>query len=350
MKIITTIAAALLSAFTASGSVAAEPPLKVCATIPDLGSLAKAVGGDEVKVTVFAKGPQDPHFLEARPSFIKELNTADLFIFVGLDLEIGWAPNLWQNARNGRVLPGAPGFLDASAAIAPLEIPRGIVDRSLGDVHPLGNPHYLLDPLNGLAAAGLIRNRLGDLRPEARAVFEKNHAALAKRIHEALLGEELPRKYDAGKLEVLSRHGKLDEFLKQQGDDKLLGGWLGKLAPFRGSQVITDHNLWPYFASRFGIQIAGLLEPKPGIAPSTGHLANIVKTMQAGGIRVVLAVPYFDRRHAAFISEKTGARIASLAHQCGARPGTDDYLEMCAYNVRELEATFRAAGPGAKSP
>jgi ABC-type Zn uptake system ZnuABC Zn-binding protein ZnuA len=329
---------------------ASEPPLRVCATIPDLGSIVKTIGGDDVAVTVFARGPQDPHFLEARPSFIKELSAADLLVLNGLDLEAGWAPQLWQNARNDRVLPGARGFLDAATVVTPLDAPRGPIDRSLGDVHPLGNPHHLLDPLNGLAAARAIRDRLIELRPEGRALFEKNHDAFAKRIHEALLGEALARKYDPEKLAVLARHDKLVEFLKKQGEEKLLGGWLGRLAAFRGSPVIADHNVWPYFASRFGIRIAGFLEPKPGIAPSTSHLASIVKVMQTEKIQVILSLPYFDRKHAAFVAEKTGARIANLAHQCGGRPGTEEYIDMIEHNVRELESAFRGARPEGKSP
>ena len=251
------------------------------------------------------------------------------------------------------MLPGTPGFLDASTAVTPLEVPRGLVDRSLGDVHPLGNPHHLLDPLNGLAAARVIRDRLIALRPEGKAVFEKNHAAFAKKIYEALLGEQLARKYDPEKLSVLVRHDKLGEFLKKQGEETLLGGWLGRLAPFRGSAAIADHNVWPYFASRFGIRIAGFLEPKPGIAPSTSHLASIVKVMQVEGIRVILALPYFDRKHAAFVAEKTGARIANLAHQCGSRPGTEEYADMLDHNVRELEAALsvpKEAKPEGKTP
>jgi ABC-type Zn uptake system ZnuABC Zn-binding protein ZnuA len=350
MKIFACLSAMVLSATTSLSVLASGPPLRVCATIPDLGNIARTIGGDQVAVTVFVRGPQDPHYLEARPSFIKELSSADLFVLNGLDLEVGWAPQLWQNARNGRVLPGTRGFLDASTVVTPLETPRGLVDRSLGDVHPLGNPHHLVDPLNGLAAAGLIRDRLIELRPEGKAVFEKNHAAFRTKVLQALFGAELAGKYDPEKLLVLARHDKLAEFLTKQGEEKLLGGWLGKLAPYRGSAVIADHNVWPYFASRFGIRIAGFLEPKPGIAPSTSHLASIVKVMQTEKIQVILALPYFDKRHASFVAEKTGARIANLAHQCGARPGTEEYFDMVDYNVRELEAAFRGAKPEGKSP
>ena len=148
-------------------------PVQVCATVPELGNLAQEIGGDQVKVTVFAKSQEDPHFIEAKPSFIKALSQADLFLQIGMELEIGYAPVLLQNARNSRVLIGAPGYVDASKVITPMEVPTGIVDRSMGDVHPQGNPHYLLDPLNGLLVARLIRDRLIEVRPEKKPFFEE---------------------------------------------------------------------------------------------------------------------------------------------------------------------------------
>jgi ABC-type Zn uptake system ZnuABC Zn-binding protein ZnuA len=317
---------------------AEKGPLKVCATIPDLGSLCKEVGGDDVQVTVFAKGPQDPHFLDARPSFIKELSRADLFILVGLDLEVGWAPNLWQNARNGNVLPGAEGFLDASGAIAPREVPAsGFLDRSMGDVHPLGNPHYLLDPVSGLEVAAAIRQKLEALRPEKREQFSSRYDAFAKRLNSALVGEKLAAKYDASKLAVLAEHGKLEEFLKGQGDEGLLGGWLKRMAPFKGVPVVADHNLLPYFSARFGLDVVGFLEPKPGIAPTTKHLSGLIEKMKSLKIRGILTVPYFDSRHVRFVTDETGAAAIELAHQCGARPGTDDYISMVEHNVSQVE-------------
>ena len=325
-------------AFAPAAPAAEKEPLKVCATIPDLGSLCKEVGGDEVRVTVFAKGPQDPHFLDARPSFIKELSRADLFVIVGLDLEIGWAPNLWQNARNGKVLPGAEGFLDASSAVAPREVPTsGFLDRSMGDVHPRGNPHFLLDPVCGLNVAAAIRQRLEALRPEKREYFSSRYDAFAKRLSSALVGEKLAAKYDASKLALLAEHGKLEEFLKGQGDAELLGGWLKRMAPFRGVPVVADHNIWPYFSARFGLDVVGFLEPKPGIAPTTKHLSGLIEKMKSLKIRGIITVPYFDSRHVRFVSEQTGAAAIELAHQCGARTGTDDYISMVEYNVSQVE-------------
>ncbi len=320
----------------ALGPTAHAAPLQVCATVPELGLLTREVGGDEVAVVVFAKGTEDPHFVEPRPSFVKDLSRADLLVVVGLDLESGYLPILLQNARNARVLPGAPGYLDASQAMLLLDQPTAPVDRSMGDVHPYGNPHYLLDPLNGLRVARLIAGRLAELRPERREYFQARTTAFARRLGTALVGEPLARKYDAEKLAALAEYGKLDDFLHQQGDADALGGWLGAMRPYRGAKVVDDHNLWPYFARRFGIQVIGHMEPKPGITPTTKHLSELIDRMRAEHVRGLLAAAYYDQRHARFLAAAAGVRIAAMANQAGARPGTDDYLALTDYNVRQL--------------
>lgn len=318
-------------------------PIQVAATVPGLGSLVREVGGNQVSVTVFAKGTEDAHFVEAKPSYIKAMSEADLYIQIGMYLEIGWAPVLLQNARNGKVLPGASGYLDASAAITAQQVPTGRVDRSMGDVHPLGNPHYLLDPLNGLNVAQLIRDRLMELRPQKKRHFEERYEAFRQRLGRALVGETLAQKYDFEKLALLYQHGRLHSFLKRQGEEKLLGGWLGSMLPHYGTKVVDDHNLWPYFARRFGIKVIDHMEPLPGIPPTTKHLSALVERMRAEGIPVVLAAVYYDPRHAQFISEKTGATVANLAHQVGAQEGTDDYLSMVDYNIRQLMTALRGS-------
>jgi len=328
------LSAALLWPLAAAAAAAKLVP--VCATVPDLGSLVQEIGGDRVQVTVFAKGTEDPHFVEAKPSFIKALSQCELYLQAGMDIEIGWAPVLLRNARNPSILPGAGGFLDASAVIVPLEVPSGPVDRAMGDVHPLGNPHYLLDPLNGLKVARLIRDRLIALRPEDRPGFEDRYRAFDARLRAALVGEALANRYDVEKLARLFEHGRLRAFLQSQGEEARLGGWLGSMLPHYGTRVVDDHAIWPYFARRFGLQVIGHLEPKPGIPPTTAHLRALVARMRDEGVRALLAVPYYDPRHARFVSEHTGAKVLALAHQVGARPGTGDYLAMVDYNVRQL--------------
>jgi len=319
----------------------AAAPLEVFATVTDLADLARVVGGEQVAVSAMARGREDAHFLEAKPSFVKELSKADLFLQVGMDLELGYVPLLLQNARNERVLPGNPGLLDASSAVTPLDVPAGVVDRSMGDVHPYGNPHYLLDPLNGLKVARLIADRLAQLRPEARAYFEERYAAFRARLGDALVGVELAAKYEAEKLARLDELGKLDEFLAAQGDTAKLGGWLAQARGLRGTKVVGDHPLWPYFVRRFGLDVIGHLEPKPGIPPTTAHLGQIVARMKEQQVRVILSAVYYDPRHAALVAGATGARVAALAHQVGAREGAGDYLGMIDYNLREV---VRAAG------
>jgi len=315
---------------------AADQPLSVCATVPELGSLVREVGGEHVTVTVFAKGTEDPHFVEAKPSFIKALSRCDLYVQIGLDLEIGWVSVLLQNARNEQVLPGTRGYLDASTAIVPLDIPTTLVDRSMGDVHPLGNPHYLLDPLNGVRVAALIRDKLSELQPGSKPYFNGHYEAFRQQLGAALVGEMLAQKYDVVKLALLFEHGRLDAFLRSQGEETLLGGWLGMMRPYYGTQVVDDHNIWPYFARRFGITIIGHLEPKPGIPPTTAHLNDLVHQMKTEGVKAVLAASYYDPRYAGFVSTNTSAKVAYMANQAGARPGTEDYLQMVDYNVQQL--------------
>jgi ABC-type Zn uptake system ZnuABC Zn-binding protein ZnuA len=339
--LLTIVAAALLA--LCAPAARGQPPLKVVTTIPDLASLAREVGGDQVDVTSLVKGPEDPHFLEARPSFIKAASEADVFIQVGLELEVGWAPPILLNSRNARIQPGTPGFIEASSAITPVGIPTGPVDRSMGDIHASGNPHFLTDPICGLQVARLIADRFSSLRPAAKEGFESRYTRFRERIHSALVGEELAKKYDAEKLAILFEHGRLESFLKSQNDEGKLGGWLGQLSGHAGVKAIADHDLWPYFARRYNLTVAGFLEPKPGISPTTGHLREVVDLMKTQNIKLIIKSPYFDPRHASFVAEQTGATTVTLAHQVGSLPGTDDYLAMCDYNVRQLAPALKGA-------
>jgi ABC-type Zn uptake system ZnuABC Zn-binding protein ZnuA len=335
----------LLAGLVLGAGPAAARPLAVCATVPDLGALAREVGGEAVSVTVFTKGTEDPHFVEPRPSFVKALSQADLLLLVGMDLEAGYLPVLLRGARNGRVLPGARGHLDASQAVAPLGAPPGPVDRAMGDVHALGNPHYLTDPVNGLRVARLIRDRLSELRPADGARFAARTADFERRLGAALVGAALAAKYDVEKLGALGEHEGLDAFLAAQGDAGALAGWLGRLRPQRGARVVDDHDVWPYFARRFGVVVIGHMEPKPGITPTTRHLGALVERMRAAEVRAILASAYYDQRHARFLAERTGARVAAMANQVGARPGTEDYLAFVDHNVRELAAALGEGAP-----
>jgi ABC-type Zn uptake system ZnuABC Zn-binding protein ZnuA len=206
----------------------------------------------------------------------------------------------------------------------------------MGDVHAFGNPHYLLDPLQGLKVAHLIRDTLMALRPESRAAFEARYSAFRQRLGAALMGEALSQKYDVDKLLLLLEHDRLAAFLRAQGEEGLLGGWLARVAPYRGVKAVSDHNVWPYFAQRFGVTLIGFLEPRPGVPPTTRHLLELIQVMQAQGVKLILASAYYDPRHAQFVAQNTRARVVPLANQAGAREGTDDYLDMVEYNIRQL--------------
>ncbi|HYC00732.1 MAG TPA: metal ABC transporter substrate-binding protein [Candidatus Limnocylindrales bacterium] len=340
-------AIAVLASVLVSATASAAPPVRVFVTTTDLGDLTRQVGGDRVTVSEMVRGRDDAHFAEARPSFIKLLSEADLFVQVGLDLEVGYVPVLLQNARNARVLPGAPGFVDASTAIVPLDIATSDVDRSMGDVHVAGSPHYLLDPVRGLEVASLLARKLSEQRPEDQAYFQERLGRLRQRLATALVGETLAAKYDAFKLAVLHERGALGDFLAQQGDRASLSGWLGALLPFHGTKVVDDHAMWTYFARRFGLVVVDHLEPKPGIPPTTTHLRKVIDRMKEHRIRLIFASPYYDPRHATVVSGATGARIVPLAHQTGSRDGTGDYVSMLDYNVRTIAEALAASWSGA---
>lgn len=338
---------AAIAALGLSGGVASaqeESAIPACATTPDLASLLDEIGGDQVAVTAFSKPTEDPHFLDAKPSFVKRLSESHLLVLTGLDLEAGYLPSLLQNARNARILKGAAGHIDASSVIEPREIPAGAVDRSMGDVHALGNPHYLLDPLNGLRVAELLRDRLTVVMPSHEKRFAERYEAFRGKVAEALLGKTLAEKYRAEfeKLVKLHEHGRMIEFLQKKGDEAALGGWLKALSPHHGVKVVADHNLWTYFVARFGLAVVGTMEPRPGIPPTTKHLGALVDRMRSESVRAILAAPYYDPRHANFLAEHTSAKVAAMAHQPGSRDATGSYLAMIDHNVRQVAAALGA--------
>lgn len=313
---------------------AAADPLHVVTTLPDLADLARRVGGNEVTVTALVKGPQDPHYVDPRPSFVRRLHDADLYVEIGLDLEIGWAPVLLRGARNPKILPGGRGYLNASTSIRPRDVPSGLVDRSMGDLHIYGNPHFLVDPVNGVHVAERLAEKLGELRPEAATQFRQRFEEFRASALERMVGATVAQREDP--IALLARIEKGDV-----PDDA--EGWLGRARSLRGVRAVEDHNAWTYFAHRFGLELVATLEPQPGIAPTTGHLRAVVEVVEQEHARVILATPYFDPRHARWVAERTGARVARMAHQVDSREGTGNYLEMVEYNVRSVLA---AVGTG----
>lgn len=331
------------AALPPSRAAADDGPIRVFATTPDLGALAREVGGDQVELTVVVKGPEDPHHAEAKPSLIRALHDAELFLQNGLDLEAGYAPLLLQQARNPAVQPGTPGFLDASTVMGgALDQPTGVVDRSMGDLHPGGNPHYLLDPLRAVAVARAIATKLGELRPARRAAFDARFEAFQKTVWSALVGTPLAVKYgaDVAKLAVLFQRGKLSAYLEQQGERDQLGGWFAALLPHVGAKAVDDHPIWAYFADRFGLHVIGHLEPLPGVPPTTKHLEEIIAAMRADDVRIVLASAYYDPRYAKFVGDATKASVLRMANQVEAVPAASGYVAMIDYDVQQVASAL----------
>jgi len=284
---------------------AAAAGLKVVTTTEDLASLAREVGGDRITVTALAKGYQDPHFVDPKPSFILEVNRADLLIVVGRELEIGWLPSLITSARNAKVQPGGNGYLDASLTVKILELPSGQITRAMGDVHPQGNPHYWLDPGNGRRMALAIKEKLSQLDPADKATFETRYADFDKRLAVA------EKKWDAA------------------------------MAPYKGTKIVTYHRSWPNFMDRFGLDVMGYVEPKPGIPPSPSHTIELIGEMKAQGVKLIVVEPYFDLKTPQSITNQVGGKVLVLAPSVGGQKEAGDYIQLFEYNVNLIVSSLK---------
>jgi zinc/manganese transport system substrate-binding protein len=292
----------------ALGAAPAYAQLKVVTTTEDLGSLAREVGGDKIAVTALAKGYQDPHFVDPKPSFILAVSRADLLIVVGRELEIGWLPPLINSSRNAKIQVGAPGYLDASGNVKILEIPTGQITRAMGDVHPQGNPHYWLDPANGRRIAQAIRDRLSQLSPANKAYFDQRYADFDKRLAAA------EKRWDA------------------------------TMAPYKGAKIVTYHRSWPNFMERFGLEVMGYVEPKPGIPPSPSHTTELVEEMKRQNVKLIVVEPYFDLKTPQAIANAVGGgQVLQLAPSVGGTKEATDYIQLFEYNVNTLAAALRGA-------
>jgi ABC-type Zn uptake system ZnuABC Zn-binding protein ZnuA len=284
----------------------ATAALKVVTTTSDLGALAKEVGGDKVQVDSFAKGYQDPHFVEPKPSFILLANKADLLIVVGRELEIGWLPPIITSSRNAKIQVGAAGYLDASNNVKILEIPTGQITRAMGDVHPAGNPHYWLDPANGRRIAAAIRDKFSELSPADKAYFAQRYSDFDKRLADA------EKKWDA------------------------------TMAPYKGTKIVTYHRSWPNFVDRFGLDTIGYVEPKPGIPPSPSHTLELIDEMKRQSVKAILVEPYFDLKTPQAIANQVGGKVLVLAPSVGGTKEATDYIALFDYNVNTLASTLKA--------
>ena len=257
----------------------AEAKVNVVATLPDLGALAREVGGDNVSVKVLARSTQDPHFVDARPSLVLDASNADLLILNGLDLEVGWLPPILTNARNEQIQPGHPGYLDASTLINPLEVPREKIDRSMGDIHPGGNPHYTMDPRNGLLVAQGIAARLEAIDPQHAKAYQ----------------------------------GNLDRFT--QSLNARMAAWQKVLAPFKGTDVVTYHKSWIYFVEWAGFDEVAFVEPKPGLPPNAGHVARVLGVIKQRKVPLILQEEWYPAATSEQLARLGGARVVRVPGQ-----------------------------------
>ena len=285
---------------------AAPSPMRVVATTEDLGALAREVGGDRVTVVALAKGYQDPHQVDPKPSFILEVSRADVLIAVGRELEIGWLPALLSSSRNGKVQVGGPGYLDASLNVKILEIPTGQITRAMGDVHPQGNPHYWLDPANGRRIADAIRTKLGEVAPGDRAYFDKRYADFDARLAVAE------------------------------------ARWDKTMAPLKGRKLVTYHRSWPNFMERFGLEVMGYVEPKPGIPAPPAHILALIGEMKRQNVKVIVVEPYWSLRTPESIANQTGGKVLVMAPSVGGSKEVTDYISLFDYNIGLLSAALKA--------
>lgn len=306
--------------------------LNVVTTTTNLSSIVKAVGGKYVETSSIASGDEDPHFIAAKPSYMMKAKKADLWIRIGLELEIGYEGLILEGSRNPRIQLGAPGHLDVSDGIIRLEVPTGKVDRSMGDVHPLGNPHYWLDPYNGRIIAKNICNRLKQLDPEHAADYDSNLASFHLKLDGAMFGSKLTEAVGGEKLWELLLNGQLNKFVQEK--TLSLDGWLGKMKPFEKANIVTYHRSWSYFANRFGLNVVEELEPKPGIPPGPKHVLEVMETVKAQKVKVILTEPFYSREDAEGVAKKTGARVAVAA--VAVNDQVKDYIEMMDNIVTKL--------------
>jgi zinc/manganese transport system substrate-binding protein len=281
----------------------AHAKLNVVASTPDFGAIAQEIGGDKVDVTTLAKPTEDPHFVDAKPSFIVKLNHADAVIEGGAELEIGWLPPLIEGSRNPKLEPGKPGRIACAQGISLRDVPATL-DRSKGDIHAAGNPHYMTDPLNGRIAAEHIANSFCQLDPKSCDVFKAN----LKKFNDRL--------------------------------DAKMAEWQKLLAPDKGKEVVSYHDSWPYFANRFGLKMDLFLEPKPGIPPTPAHLAELITKMKSDNIKVIIVQPYQNRKTAETVAGHTDAVVVDFPSFPGGTKETQSYIDWMDFLVKSLVKGF----------
>ncbi|MFH1563772.1 MAG: metal ABC transporter substrate-binding protein [Nitrospirota bacterium] len=299
-KIKLTLLWVLCSTFLAFGSYTyGAGKINVVTTTTDLANLVKVVGGEKVNLVSLSTGSQDPHFVEPRPSMVIQLKNADMLVKMGMDLDM-WIDGLIAAARNSKIIYGAKGYVDTSVGIERLEVRKGKIDGSMGDIHIYGNPHYQTDPASAKPMTKNILDGLCRIAPKDSEYFKHNR----------------------------------DEYLKKLEERMVL--WNREMARFEGSNIVTYHNSWPYLARRFGLNVVGHVEPKPGIPPSPAHLASLINLMKEKKVKVILVEPYFPLKGPMMLAEKTGAKVLTLPPSVGGVKEVRTYLELFEYNINQL--------------
>ena len=299
-------AAVVIAVAMISPDTAAAKKLNIVTATTDLAALVQEVGGEKVNVESMAKGYQDPHFVEAKPSFLLKLRQADLLVVVGLQLEIGWLPPLIAQCGNSRIQLGANGYLDASQFAEILEIPQGSITRAMGDVHPLGNPHYWLDPDNGRRVAKGFAAKFAEIDPEDAGYFQQRYQDFDHRLTEA--------------------------------EKK----WEADMKPYRGRKVVTYHNSAPNFAKHFGLDVVGFVEPRPGIPPTPSHTFELSNMMKRDHVKVIMVEPYFDRKTPDSIARQTEGTVVEYMPSVGGVKEITNYFQLFDYDIGLLIKAFQA--------
>jgi zinc/manganese transport system substrate-binding protein len=283
----------------------AQAKLNVVATMTDFAAIAQEIGGDKVSVISLAKGTEDPHFADARPSFVSLLNKADLLLEGGAELEIGWITPVLNNARNPKILPGGVNNLRMSSGVQLLEVPTGPIDRSMGDVHPLGNPHYYLDPANGGIMAEHITEAFCWLDATNAELYRENLRRFKERL------------------------------------EKKMTEWKERLAPFRGTKMLTYHKSYEYFTERFGLEVTGQLQPKPGIEPSPTHINALIPLAKEQGVKLIVIEPFRPRKKADFVAKAIGAKLLVLPDRVGGNAESTDFFNRFDYIVDQITKALK---------
>ena len=290
----------------------AHADLKVATSLTDLASVAQFVGGKHVTAQSLSKGYQDPHFVPAKPSLMKAIQHADVFVSVGLELDAGWLPLVLPGSRNPKIQPGAGGFVDASDGVDVLEKPTGTVSRAEGDIHPLGNPHYYADPKR----LEVVATKLAEAFSRLDAANAAEYAANAKAFKE--------------RMEVS------------------LAKWEKEMAPYKGASIVTYHTNFAYFADRFGLKLFGTVEPKPGIPPTPRHIAELAAAMKQAGVKAVVYQPYYSAEASRELATKAGGVAVEITTEAGGLPGTDDVFSKFDVLVSSVAGALSGKSGGAQ--